>query len=99
MKLFKFLAISLCILMSGCAVHNVMYDYDPGFDYSQLNRYNWLQMPVDYPADHLAVQRVKAAVDKVLKNKGYSLNTTSADFVVSLQGYSTTIRREPESTR
>lgn len=99
MKVFRIIAITFSMMMSGCAVTNVMYDYDAGYDFSQLSRYNWLEMPVDYPVDYLSLQRVKAAVDKQLKNKGYSTATASPDFIVSLQGYKTTIRREPESTK
>jgi hypothetical protein len=41
MKLFHMAVIlSLSILVSSCAVIDVDYDYDAGFDFSNLSRYS-----------------------------------------------------------
>ena len=98
MKALKMLGTTLCIILSGCAVTNVSYDYDAGYDYAQLSSYSWLEMPLGYPVDQLAFQRVKTAVDRELQKKGFTSTAASPDFIVSLQGYKNTIRREPEST-
>jgi hypothetical protein len=99
MKLFHMAVIlSLSILVSSCAVIDVDYDYDAGFDFSNLSRYSWLEMPVDFPVDDYSIQRIKAAVNQQMKEKGFCLTTGSADFILSLQGYKDTVRQSPQST-
>lgn len=99
MKLFHgAIILSLCIFVSGCAVINTDYDYDAGFDFSDINSYTWLEMPIDFPVDQFSIQRVQTAVDQQMKAKGFTLTTGSADFLLSLQGYSDTVRQSPQST-
>ena len=99
MKLFHMAVIlSLSIFVSSCAVIDVDYDYDAGFDFSNLSRYSWLEMPVDFPVDDYSIQRIKAAVNQQMKEKGFCLTTGSADFILSLQGYKDTVRQSPQST-
>ena len=99
MKLFHMAVIlSLSILMSGCTVINVDYDYDAGFDFSNLSRYSWLEMPVDFPVANFSIQRVKTAIDQQMKEKGFDLTTGSDDFLLSLQGYKDTVRQSSQRT-
>ena len=99
MKLFHMAVIlSLSILVSSCAVIDVDYDYDAGFDFSNLSHYSWLEMPVDFPVDDYSTQRVKVAVDQQMKEKGFSLTTGPVDFILSLQGYKDTVRQSPQGT-
>ena len=99
MKLFQIVVIlSLYILIPGCAVIDVDYDYDAGYDFSKLSRYSWLEMPIDLPDDDYAIQRIKTAVNQQMKEKGYSLTTGPSDFILSLQGHKDTVRQSPQST-
>jgi hypothetical protein len=99
MKMFHMAVIlSLSILVSSCAVIDVDYDYDAGFDFSNLSHYSWLEMPVDFPVDDYSTQRVKVAVDQQMKEKGFSLTTGPVDFILSLQGYKDTVRQSPQGT-
>ena len=93
------IALFLGILISGCAVIDVDYDYDASYDFSNLNSYSWFEMPVDLPVDTFAMQRIKSAVDQQMKKKGFTQATGPADFIVSLQGYKNTVRQTPQSTR
>ena len=97
MKLFySAVILSLSILVSSCAVINVDYDYDAGFDFSNLSRYSWLEMPVDFPNDGFSIERVTTAIDQQMKEKGFILTTGSGDFLLSLQGYKETVRRSSQ---
>ena len=99
MKLvYMVVVLSLSILMSGCTVINVDYDYDAGFDFSNLSRYSWLEMPVDFRVDNFSIQRVKTAIDQQMKEKGFSLTTGPDDFLLSLQGYKDTVRQSSQHT-
>jgi hypothetical protein len=99
MKMFHMAVIlSLSILVSSCAVIDIDYDYDAGFDFSNLSRYSWLEIPVDFPVDDYSIQRVKTAVNQQMKEKGYSLTTGPSDFILSLQGHKDTVRQSPQST-
>jgi len=99
MKLFfTIIALSFVFFVSGCSTIQVSYDYDAGYDFSNLSRYSWLEMPIDYSVDTFSFQRVKTAVDQRMKEKGLVLTTGSADFIVSLEGHKDTIRRTPQST-
>ena len=98
MKIRMFAAMCLGIVIAGCAVTGTGYDYDAGYDFSAVSSYDWLEMPVDYPADPFAAGRVKAAVDQQMAAKGFHRDTAAPDMILALEGYKTTIRREPEST-
>ncbi len=99
MKMFHMAVIlSLSILMSGCMVINVDYDYDASFDFSNLSRYSWLEMPGDFPVDNFSTQRVKTAVDQQMKEKGFILTTGSGDFLLSLQGHKEAVRQSSQHT-
>jgi len=99
MKVCSIVLICLGYVMAGCAVTGTSYDYDAGYDFSSISSYSWLDMPFNYSADPLAVSRVKAAVDQQMKSKGYHLDPAAPNILISLEGYKSTVRREPESTR
>jgi hypothetical protein len=96
-SIFRITVLCLSILMSGCTAIKVDSNYDAGFDFSNLSRYSWLEMPVDFPVNDLSFRNVKTAIDQQMKNKGYSLTTGAEDFIISLQGYKNTVRRAPQT--
>lgn len=97
-SVFSIIVLCLSILVSGCTSIKVDSDYDAGFDFSNLSRYSWLEMPVDFMGDDFSRQRIKTAIDQQMKNKGYHLTTGVSDFIISLQGYKNTVRRTPQAT-
>ena len=97
-SVFNIIVLCLSILVSGCTAIKVDSNYDAGFDFSNLNSYSWLEMPVDFPVDNLSSRNIKTAIDQQMKNKGFSLTTGAEDFIISLQGYKNTVRRAPQST-
>jgi hypothetical protein len=70
--------LSLCLLVSGCAVVQTDYNYDAGYDFSGLQQYTWLEMPIDFQIDHFSMQHIKTAIDRQLKIKGYTLTERTA---------------------
>jgi hypothetical protein len=94
---FNIIVLCLSILVSGCTAIKVDSNYDAGFDFSNLNSYSWLEMPVDFPVDNLSSRNIKTAIDQQMKNKGFSLTTGAEDFIISLQGYKNTVRRAPQT--
>ncbi|MHC4286780.1 MAG: DUF4136 domain-containing protein [Planctomycetota bacterium] len=97
MKSFYTLVIfSLGFLLSGCSMTTVNYDYDTAFDFSNLTDYGWLDIPDDFPATEIVVQRIKSAVDQQMGAKGFKQVSESPDFLISLQGFRDIIRQEVE---
>lgn len=94
-SVFKVMVLCLGILVSGCTAIKVDSNYDAGFDFSNLSRYSWLELPVDFPVDNLSSRNIKTAIDQQMKNKGFSLATGAGDFIISLQGSKSTVRRAP----
>ena len=94
----RVMTLSLCMLVSGCAVVQTDYNYDAGYDFSGLRQYSWLEMPIDFQIDHFSMQHIKTAIDRQLKIKGYTLTTEPGEFIISLQGYKDTVRQSPQST-
>ena len=88
---------SLGCLLSGCSMTTVNYDYDTAFDFSNLTDYGWLDIPDDFPATEIVVQRIKKAVDTQMVAKGFKQVSESPDFLISLQGFRDIIRQGVES--
>ena len=65
----------------------VNYDYDMDFDFSNLKQYDWLDIPDDFPATEIVVQRIKNAVNQQMAAKGFNQVPESPDFQISLQGF------------
>jgi len=53
------------------------------YDFSKLKTYRWADIPSKADADPLVVQRVGAAVETQLKEKGYALAEGAPDFLVA----------------
>lgn len=74
-------------LFSGCTSVSVNYDYDTNYDFSTLKQYRWLDIPKDFPANEIAIKRIKNAVDQQLQAKGFEQVSESPDFLVSMLGF------------
>ena len=94
-SVFSMIVLCFAILVSGCTAIKVDSSYDAGFDFSNLSRYSWLEMPVDFPADNLTYRNIKTAIEQQMKYKGFNLTTDAEDFIISLQGHKNTVRRTP----
>jgi len=89
MKKFKIpLILVLIIIVAGCSSLTVKTDYDQNADFKSLKSYRWAKDSEINPDDELqknplVQKRIMAGVDKVLSQKGFSLNETGdVDFVV-----------------
>lgn len=82
-------ALLLTALAGGCATFQVSTDFDPAANFARLRTYDWTATPqrtandplVD--TDTLLRQRVIAAVDGVLAQRGYRRISRTPDFVIS----------------
>ena len=80
------LIVFLAIMSASCSSVSVKYDYDQSKDFSRYKTYRWVD--VNLPADALAKNpliknRVIEAVNKGLKEKGYTLTEgETADMAV-----------------
>jgi len=96
----KWLLAALFILFSGCSGVTVNHDYDVTADFSQYRTFDWVpgeqpqtgDIRVDNP---LLDNRIRAAVDRVMVEKGYRKATDGKpDLLVA---YNLTIRSKIES--
>jgi hypothetical protein len=89
--------LSLSLLLSSCSMTTTSYDYDMDFDFSNLRHYGWLDIPADFPATEIAIQRIKKAVDMQMGAKDFKQVSESPDFLISLQGFRDIVRQGVES--
>ena len=77
----------MALLTLGCATYTTNYDYDPSVQFTELRNFNWLNPPGSGQAmDELTVKRIKAAVERELAEKGYSMDTSNPDFLIAAHG-------------
>ena len=95
-SVYTLVIFSLGFLLSGCSMTTVNYDYDTAFDFSNLTDYGWLDIPDDFPATEIVVQRIKSAVNQKMGAKGFKQVSESPDFLISLQGFRDIIRQGVE---
>jgi hypothetical protein len=95
-SLLTLIVLSLCLLLPGCSLTTVNYDYDRDFDFPSLKEYRWLEIPTDFPASEIVLLRIKRAVDEQMQMKGFSHSPESPDFLISLQGFRDIIREGVE---
>jgi hypothetical protein len=88
---FIFAAVLLFVCVA-CSTLSVNTDFNPAYDFSKMKTYAWLQNDSVPSTDarinnDLVIDRVRAAVDKNLTDKGYvKTEAVSADFMVSWLG-------------
>lgn len=100
-----FVLLFLFLLSVGCSTVRVSHDYDPKVDFTRMKTFAWLEdkqpgtgdLRLDDP---LLDQRIRAAVNQTLQEKGYaSADPASADFFVAYQlGIQRTIRSDNVQT-
>jgi hypothetical protein len=93
---FTLFCLMLGLLLTSCSMTSIEYDYDRDFDYSTLKLYEWMDVPADFPANEIVIQRIKRAVDQQMQQKGFEQTTTSPDFYISMQGFVDIIREGVE---
>lgn len=72
-----------CLFMFiGCATFDVHYDFDPEADFSSYKTYDWSLPPEKSPVNQLSAKRIKIAVDRQLKEKGYSMTAENPDLLI-----------------
>ncbi len=90
--LTKALVLGLIVLATGCAPSvTVKLDYDKEADFAALKTFAWLPMPVNPAAsvkealerNSLMNKRIRRAVEAQLTAKGYQVDVTHSDFMVT----------------
>ncbi|MBZ0159316.1 MAG: DUF4136 domain-containing protein [bacterium] len=90
--LTKALVLGLIVFATGCAPSvTVKLDYDKEADFAALKTFSWLPMPVNPAAsvkealerNSLMDKRIRRAVEAQLTAKGYQVNVTHSDFMVT----------------
>jgi hypothetical protein len=77
----------MALLTLGCATYTTTYDYDPSVRFAELRNFNWLNPPSGGQAmDELTVKRIKASVERQLAEKGYTMDTSNPDFLITAHG-------------
>ena len=71
-------------VLAGCsAIYGVNYEYDNGFNFRQLEAYDWDPVKIEAEQDNLTIKRIQNAVNKNLQSKGYIQSSTSPDFIIA----------------
>ena len=84
MRPYKIIMILSALLwLSGCSTLTVSYDYNQKVDFSKFKTYDWIPFPKDMPASELDRARFIAAVEKNLKSKGITQNSSNPDFLIA----------------
>ena len=87
-KVIRVLALALgCALLPSCASVRIDSDWDPAVDFSKLSCWSWKSPPqkrtgrVRYDEDGPFAGRVRRAVERTMKNRGFTkLQTGEPDF-------------------
>jgi hypothetical protein len=91
-RLTRTLGLAVILLPLGCGGGvDVNTDYDPGADFASFSTYTWAvrtNTGDDDPRvyNRVTAQRVKTAVDRALRAKGYTEEGTDGDFLVAWHG-------------
>jgi hypothetical protein len=71
------------MFLGGCAA-TINYSYDPVADFSTGKKYSWATGSSEYRQDSLIEKNVRYYADQSLKDKGFTLTSDKADFVISM---------------
>lgn len=89
LNIYQIAAIIILTTSAGCSTVSVYTDYDESADFTKYKEYCWCYHNV-IPGDKLPLfplikKRVIAAVDMVMKSKGFSIaDNSNADFFISV---------------
>jgi hypothetical protein len=78
--------IGFIILCFGCATLNVTYDYDPEFDFSRVETYDWMPIPEKSQFNELTVKHIKLAVNRELGTKGLRITSDNPQILIAIHG-------------
>ena len=87
MKKYAWLAVSVMIVVIGCAATPlaVKYDYDTAADFTSLKNFGWMPPAGNAVAADLVVKRIKNAVNVQLQAKGRTEVPENPDFLIAMQ--------------
>ncbi len=86
----RLIVLILCLVASSCLTLKVKTEEKPGFDFSKLERYCWLQgceFSYKGPAslqEAFAVEAFENAIVEQLREKGYVLDEGNPDFLINV---------------
>ena len=80
----QILLCSVIVTALGCSGISTSSTFDRKYSFKQLRVYEWLPVSKGEDIRHIDVERVRRAVNKDLKFKGFRLGTGGADFLVAL---------------
>ena len=86
-RLSLFITFLSIVLLTGCSVVEVNYDYDTEVDFASLKKYDWLAISPELKSETLIAQRLKIAINRNLQSKGFVFSTEDPDFVIALHGF------------
>jgi hypothetical protein len=84
--------ICLFTLFVGCSAphktiyHDVTYDYDVDFDFTQIKTYNWVKMPATSRIDDFNQIRIKSVVNAKLETLGLKVKIDNPDIFLVMYG-------------
>ena len=78
--------IGLLVLCFGCATINVTHDYDPEFDFSRVETYDWMPIPEKSQYNELTVKHIKLAVNRELGAKGLRMTSENPQMLIAIHG-------------
>jgi hypothetical protein len=73
----------LLLAATGCSSLSTSFDYDTTADFAGLRTYSWIEDRGGAESASLALKRVRTAVDRVLAERGYRLDSQAPDFLVA----------------
>jgi hypothetical protein len=74
------------LLFVGCATFDVHYDFDPEADFSSFKTYDWAPPSGKSPVNQLTAKRIRIAVDRQLKEKGFIMTAEKPDLLIIPSG-------------
>lgn len=77
-------AVLLAVVLGGCAISNVSYDYDKNVNFSNLKTYQFSPTSPHRRADASFVRHIESAIEADLQAKGFVRTDNAPDFTVSL---------------
>ena len=78
------LCFTLAVLVTGCSSISVNSDYNPDTDFSQYSTYMWIDTEGE-AGDSLTNDRVEAALDRAMQERGFEKVTSGADLALGYQ--------------
>lgn len=80
----------LAYLVSCGPSISVNHDYDPGYNFANLNTYDWIPVQGVAQVSELKIKRFQNAVNKELEARGMRLSSENPDFLIALHGMAQT---------